>query len=117
MSGQELRYRVVGSDSAWTYLSLNASSGTTTLSNLVASSSYEVQMRLAFANAGTTDWQDGSFTASTLAASVVTAAAGVTTDTLAVTGDNSLLFILIAALMMISSTSLSHTLVQQKQGR
>jgi hypothetical protein len=113
MSGQELRYRVVGSGSAWTYLDLNASSGTTTLSNLVASTNYEVQMRLAFSNAGTTDWLDGAFTTSTPAASVV-AAAGVTTDTLAVTGDDSPLLVLIAALMMISSASLSLVLIRQK---
>ena len=112
MSDQELRYRVVGSGSAWTYLGLNASSGTTTLSSLVASSNYEVQMRLTFANAGTTDWLDGAFTASTQAAPAVTV--GVTTDTLAVTGDDSPLFILIAALMMLSSASFSLALIRQK---
>lgn len=112
MSGQELRYRVAGSDSAWTYLSLNASSGTTTLSNLAASTNYEVQMRLAFANAGTTDWLDGAFTASTQSAPAVVAVA--TANNLADTGDDSSLFTLVSTLMVLSSAAIGFALIRQK---
>lgn len=99
-SAQELRYRIVGSNSAWTYLNLGASSGTTTLDNLTPSSNYEFQIRATYANAGTTDWQDGAFAAVTQAAPAVVASSA---PTLADTGTNAFTFVYIAVALLLGS--------------
>lgn len=110
-SSPQMRYRESGSSDTWTYVpGISASDLDFTLTGLSASTTYEIQLRITYSNAGTTDWDDGAFTSTTSVAS----AASSSSDKLADTGENSSMFMYITVALIFSGCASLFRLRQKK---
>ncbi len=76
LSSPQLRYRVNGSGGPWTYVAITSSNFDYTLTGLLPGTTYEIQMRAYFDGVDEPmNWNEASFTATTLGASTVASTA------------------------------------------
>lgn len=113
ISSPEIRYRETGSSEQWTYLSnVQTENFDLTISGLKSATQYTIEIRASFDGVGEySDWDDGSFSVTTLEAAAVTNS----DTTLAETGDDYALLMVLSLLLIALPTALSISYARQQK--